>query len=149
MIANRGMSTEAENRQSKIITEFQELNGWEARYKKIIQRGKSLPQMDEALYDEKYLVKGCQSQVWLHASLNAKGQMEIQADSDALIVKGLAALIVESYTELSPKDILATEPTFISELGFQEYLSPSRANGFLSMVKQVKLYAQAFLLTQA
>ena len=139
---------QAEQNQQSIIDEFNQIQGWEDRYKKIIQIGKELPKIEEHLYDEKFLVKGCQSQVWLFASLNQDGSMSIQADSDAMIVKGLVALLKRAYSEVPPKDILATPPRFIEELGFKDYLSPSRANGFLSMVKQIMLYAQAFTLTQ-
>lgn len=138
----------AEEKQQIIIDEFNQIKGWEDRYKKIIQIGKELPAIEEHLYSEKFLVKGCQSQVWLFASLNAQGEMTIQADSDAMIVKGLVALLKKAYSGLPPKEILNSPPRFIEELGFKDYLSPSRANGFLSMVKQIMLYAQAFALTQ-
>lgn len=141
------MENLALSRQQQIIGEFSQLKSWEDRYKKIIQIGKALPKLSEDLYDEKFLVKGCQSQVWLHASLNDQGQMVLQGDSDAMIVKGLVALLLRAYSELPPAEVLKTPPQFIEELGFKDYLSPSRANGFLSMVKQIMLYAQAFVLT--
>lgn len=137
----------AQERQQDIVKEFEALGGWEDRYKHIIKIGKDLPKLDENLYDEKFLVKGCQSQVWLHASLNEQGEMLIQADSDAMIVKGLVSLLVRTYSGLKPKEVLESPPTFIKDLGMQDHLSPSRANGFLSMVKQIMLYAQAFALT--
>jgi len=138
----------ADNRQQTIIDEFSQIKNWEDRYKKIIQIGKELPKLSDELYDEKFLVKGCQSQVWLHASLDDQGRMELKADSDAMIVKGLVALLLKAYSGLTPKEVLRTPPRFIEALEFTEYLSPSRANGFLSMVKQTMLYAQAFTLTQ-
>ncbi len=138
------MSTEGEKRQQAIVEEFSSLSGWEDRYKKIIQIGKELPELPEELYQEKFLVKGCQSQVWLHASLNEEGRMILKADSDAMIVKGLVSLLLRAYSGLPPKEVLTTPPNFIEELGFKESLSPSRANGFLSMIKQTMLYAQAF-----
>lgn len=141
------MDNEARKRQQSIVEEFEKFGGWEDRYKHIIKIGKDLPRLDESLYDEKYLVKGCQSQVWLHAQLDDNGQMVLKADSDAMIVKGLAALLLRAYSGLRPKEVLQAPPTFIEELGFKDYLSPSRANGFLSMVKQIMLYAQAFTLT--
>lgn len=140
--------SQAQEKQQAIIEEFNQIQGWEDRYKKIIQIGKDLPKIAEELYDDKYLVKGCQSQVWLFASLNEKGEMEITADSDAMIVKGLVALLKRAYSGLPPEEIIQTPPRFIEELGFKDYLSPSRANGFLSMVKQIMLYAQAFLLSK-
>jgi len=138
-----------QQRQEKLLRPFQDLPNWEDRYKKVIELGKALPKGDQSLYDPKFLVKGCQSQVWLHSSLDEKGAMQIQADSDALIVKGLVALLVGFYSGLTPKEVLASPPNFIKDMGFQEHLSPSRANGFLAMVKQIQLYAQAFLLTHA
>lgn len=141
------MNKEADQRQQTIIDEFQSLKGWEERYKHIIKMGKDLPKLDDSLYDERFLVKGCQSQVWLHAEMGDHGEMILKADSDAMIVKGLVSLLLKAYSGLPPKDVMSTPPRFIEELGFQEYLSPSRANGFLSMVKQIMLYAQAFVLT--
>lgn len=134
----------AEKRQEEIIKEFSAIKGWEDRYKEIIKIGKSLPKQDKSLYDDKWLVKGCQSQVWLSAHLNSQGEVELKADSDALIVKGLVALLVRAYSGLKPKEILQARPEFIDKLGFNDYLSPSRANGFLAMVKQIMLYAQVF-----
>lgn len=135
-------------RQESIVAEFQKIQGWEDRYKKIIQIGKELPPFPGELYQDKFLVKGCQSQVWMHASVDEQGQMFIQADSDALIVKGLVALLLKVYSGLKPQEILKSPPIFIEKLGFKDYLSPNRTNGFLSMVKQIMLYAQAFSLTQ-
>ena len=89
------------------------------------------------------IVKGCQSQVWLHAELN-DGRIVFEADSDAAITKGLVALMVRMYSHQTPTDILETEPTFITEIGMNEHLSPTRANGLASMVKQMKIYALAF-----
>ena len=136
---------EIEKRQEALLSEFSELGNWEERYKRIIKKGKELPLFPEELREEKFLVKGCQSQVWLQAELKDK-KIELRADSDALIVKGLVALLLDLYSGANPAEVLNHSPTFIEELGFQSYLSPSRANGFLSMIKQIKLYAQAFEL---
>ncbi len=141
------MESLGKQRQQEIIAEFKQCSGWEERYKHIIKVGKELPRLSDELYDDKFLVKGCQSQVWLHAQLNEQGQMILHGDSDAMIVKGLAALLLRLYSGLAPAEVLQTPPTFIEDLGFKDYLSPSRANGFLSMVKQIMLYAQAFTLT--
>lgn len=138
----------AEQRQQELVAVFSGMNDWEDRYKKIIAIGKELPAMDESMYDDKFLVKGCQSRVWLHANLSDAGTVVLQADSDAMIVKGLVSILLKVYSGVTPAEILATPPTFIEELGFQSYLSPSRANGFLSMVKQIMLYATAFKMTQ-
>lgn len=133
-----------QDKQNKLIQDFSALEQWEDRYKKIIDLGKSLPEMPEALKTEQNMVKGCQSQVWLHASLNDQGQMVLQGDSDALIVKGLVALLLQVYSGAAPADVLATPPEFLKALGFEGNLSPSRANGLHSMLKQIKLYATAF-----
>ena len=136
-------------RSQKLVEEFRSFQQWEDRYKKIIQMGKNLPDLPEEFRQEKFLVKGCQSQVWLHAELDDEGKMLLKADSDALIVKGLVAVLLQVYSGLTPKEVLASSPQFMEDLGFKESLSPSRANGFVSMIKQIMLYAQAFSLTQA
>ncbi|MCB0378675.1 MAG: SufE family protein [Bdellovibrionales bacterium] len=141
--------TESQKRQKTLVDEFSQCKDWESRYKKIIAMGKSLEKLDESLYQEKFLVKGCQSQVWLHAHLDSHGKVILQADSDALIVKGLVSLLLNIYSGLTPDEILSTSPDFIKELGFQKHLSPSRANGFLSMIKQIMLYAQAFKMQES
>ncbi|WP_295899138.1 SufE family protein [uncultured Bdellovibrio sp.] len=136
--------TSIQERQNKIIQDFSALTQWEDRYKKIIEMGKALPEMPENLKTEQNAVKGCQSQVWLSANLNEQGQMILQGDSDALIVKGLVGLLLSVYSGASPSEILATPPEFLKALGFEGNLSPSRANGLHSMLKQIKLYATAF-----
>lgn len=133
-----------QGRQNKIIADFSSLSQWEDRYKKIIELGKSLPPFPEDKRTEQNIVKGCQSQVWLVAELNSQGQMILQGDSDALIVKGLVGLLLQVYSGSTPAEILATPPEFLRALGFEGNLSPSRANGLHSMLKQVKLYATAF-----
>ena len=135
-----------EERQQKLVEEFSKLTSWEDRYKRIIAMGKDLPKGPEDLYDDKLLVKGCQSRVWLKAGME-DGKMVLLADSDALIVKGLVALLLKVYSQSTPQEIMGSSPEFIKELGFANYLSPSRANGFMSMVKQIILYAQALSLT--
>nr|BFD59583.1 SufE family protein [Bdellovibrio sp. CKG001]BFD62962.1 SufE family protein [Bdellovibrio sp. HM001]BFD66823.1 SufE family protein [Bdellovibrio sp. HAGR004] len=133
-----------QEKQNKVIADFSALSQWEDRYKKIIELGKSLPEMPESLKIEQNMVKGCQSQVWLSASLNDQGQMVLQGDSDALIVKGLVGLVLSVYSGVTPAEVLATPPEFLKALGFEGNLSPSRANGLHSMLKQIKLYATAF-----
>lgn len=131
-------------RQQEIITKFNAMKSWEERYKQVIDFGKTLPKLSPELYDNKYLVKGCQSQVWLHAQITPDAKVELLADSDAMIVKGLVAILVYVYSNATADDILSHPPQFIAELGFQSHLSPSRANGLMSMVKQIMLYATAF-----
>lgn len=138
------MMNRIQERQTKLIAEFSNLESWEDRYKKIIDLGKALPEMPEDLKTESNIVKGCQSQVWLSASLNSDGTVHLQGDSDAMIVKGLVALLLRLYSEASPSEILATPPEFLRALGFEGNLSPSRSNGLHSMLKQIKLYATAF-----
>lgn len=133
-----------QDRQKAIVTEFSQLESWEDRYKKIIELGKALPAMPEELKTESNIVKGCQSQVWLSASLNEHGEVVLLGDSDALIVKGLVSLLLSLYSGSAPAEILQTPPEFLKTLGFEGNLSPSRANGLHSMLKQIKLYATAF-----
>lgn len=137
------MST-IQERQAKIISDFSAFTDWEDRYKKIIEMGKSLPEMPEELKTEQNIVKGCQSQVWLHAAMSEDGKMMLVGDSDALIVKGLVALLLKVYSGSTPNEVLMTPPEFLRALGFEGNLSPSRANGLHSMLKQIKLYATAF-----
>ena len=132
------------DRQNKIVAEFSVFKTWEERYQHLIQIGKELPPFPEEKRLEDLKVKGCQSQVWLWANLDSEGRVVLQADSDALIVKGLVALLLKLYSHLTPDEILSTEPTFISEIGLSSNLSPSRANGLVSMIKQIKYYATAF-----
>lgn len=133
-----------QEKQQKVIQDFSAMNQWEDRYKKIIEMGKALPEMPENLKTEQNAVKGCQSQVWLSANLNEQGQIQLQGDSDALIVKGLVGLLLYVYSGATPSEILSTPPEFLKALGFEGNLSPSRANGLHSMLKQIKLYATAF-----
>lgn len=132
------------DRQNQIIREFQGLTDWEERYKRIIEMGRELAEMPAELKTEENQVKGCQSQVWLHAQLSPKDEMILQGDSDAMIVKGLVALLLRVYSGANPNEILQTPPEFLRALGFEGNLSPSRANGLHSMLKQIRLYATAF-----
>ncbi len=132
-----------EDVQNRIVREFNLLEDWTERYKYIIKLGSKLPQLDISKKIEHNIVKGCQSQVWLHAEF-IEGKIIFEADSDAAITKGLVALMVHLYSHQTPSAILATEPTFITEIGMNEHLSPTRANGLASMVKQMKIYALAF-----
>lgn len=133
-----------QERQQNLIQEFSRFAQWEDRYKKIIEMGKALPDMPADLKTEQNIVKGCQSQVWLSASLSDQGTVILEGDSDALIVKGLVSLLLKVYSGASPSEILATPPDFLKALGFEGNLSPSRANGLHAMLKQIKHYATAF-----
>ena len=138
------MSERMKNRQQQILAEFRILDDWEDRYGKIIEIGKSLPELPEAKKNPEALVKGCQSRVWMHARITDRQEVEIEADSDALIVKGLVALLLRLYSESTPEEILETKPTFITDLGLHGHLSPSRANGLNAMLKQIMFFAMAF-----
>ncbi|OFZ18119.1 MAG: Fe-S metabolism protein SufE [Bdellovibrionales bacterium RBG_16_40_8] len=132
------------NVQDLVIAEFSALTSWEERYKKIIAVGKSMPPLAIELKTDDRKVKGCQSQVWLDARLDENKKVQYRAESDALIVQGLIAILLKIYSNHTPKEILEIEPYFVKELGFSENLSPSRANGLYAMVKQIKYYALAF-----
>jgi cysteine desulfuration protein SufE len=134
--------------QAQIVQDFQAFHNWEDRYQYIMKLGKDLPKMDEALKTEKYRVSGCQSQVWMHASLQSDGLVRFQVASDALIVKGLIALLMKLYNLQTPQTILQTEPTFMEAIGMAEHLSMTRRNGLASMLKQIKLYATVLKMTQ-
>ncbi|HCF64494.1 MAG TPA: Fe-S metabolism protein SufE [Chitinophagaceae bacterium] len=128
--------------QDEIISEFEMLGEWMDKYEYIIQLGKELPSMDESLKTDDRLIKGCQSRVWLHADYS-DGLLKFTADSDALITKGLVALLVRVLSGHTPQQIAEAEIYFIEKIGLQNHLSPTRANGLLSMLKQMKLYAVA------
>ena len=126
-----------------LVKDFTQFKDWEDRYRHLIDLGKKLPAMNEAEKTESNKVKGCQSQVWLSAKLE-NGKIFFEADSDASIVKGIVALLVEVYSGSTPDEILMTKPTFLEDLGLREHLSMSRANGLNSMMKQISFYAMAF-----
>jgi cysteine desulfuration protein SufE len=126
--------------QDELIGDFAFFDDWMEKYEYIIQLGKELPIIDPIYKKEEYLIKGCQSQVWLHAEL-VDGKVIFTADSDAIITKGLVSLMVKVLSGHTPEEIAKCDLYFINKIGLQEHLSPTRANGFLSMVKQMKLYA--------
>lgn len=129
--------------QEEIIDDFELFDDWMQRYEFIIENGKSLPKIQEINKSEDNLIKGCQSKVWLHADYE-NGKLRFSADSDAILTKGIISLLLKVYNKQTPDDILKTEPFFIDEIGLKEHLSPTRANGLLSMVKQIKLLALAY-----
>ncbi|MEX2585865.1 MAG: SufE family protein [Balneolaceae bacterium] len=130
-------------KEKRIVREFELLEDWQERYKHIIKLGQKLEPLDESYRIEENLVRGCQSQVWLTAELE-DGRVIFQADSDAAITKGLVALMVRFYSGEEPDVIISTNPDFIKKIRMQEHLSPTRSNGLLSMVKQMKIYAMAY-----
>ena len=128
--------------QEEIIEEFDMFEDWMQRYEYIIESGKSLPQIDAEYKTDDSIIKGCQSKVWLHGEYD-EGKLSFTADSDAILTKGIISLLLRVYSDQTPKEILDVEPFFIDEIGLKEHLSPTRANGLLSMVKQIKLLALA------
>ena len=118
---------------------------WMDKYAYLIELGKDLPLIDEKYKDNQHLISGCQSRVWLFAEMK-DGLMPLTADSDAVITKGIASLLIRVLSGQTPKEILEANLEFLKEIGLQDHLSPTRANGLLSMVKQIQLYARAFLL---
>jgi cysteine desulfuration protein SufE len=130
-------------RQKQIVQEFSGFSDWEARYKKLIELGKQLPDLPDSKKTEESKVKGCQSQVWMHARLD-DGRVFYEADSDALLVRGLVSMLLKVYSGSTPLEIISTPPDFVKEIGLESKLSPSRANGLFSMIKQMKYYAMAF-----
>lgn len=131
--------------EKEIIEEF-ELFGddWEGKYEHIIDLGKSLPKIKEEYKTDDRIIKGCQSKVWLHSELK-DGKIVFTADSDAIITKGMVALMIRVLSNQKPEDVVNAELDFIDKIGLKEHLSPTRANGLVSMIKQMKLDALAFL----
>ncbi len=130
-----------EQRKQKIVQDWDGIQNWEDRYKKIIELGKALPAFPDELKTEENKVRGCQSQVWIKTEKKEDGLVYFQGDSDALLVKGLVALIIGIYSGSRAEDILKTPPDFIKSLGFETHLSPSRTNGLYSMIKRIMMDA--------
>ncbi len=135
---------QSNERIKKLKDTLTNMKDWESRYQYLIQLGRELPPMRVELQTEDNKVRGCQSQVWLSVRVVEEGRLYFEADSDALIVKGLVALLLMVYQNLTPAEILQTSPQFIKDLGFEQHLSPSRANGLQAMVKQIHYYATAY-----
>lgn len=129
--------------QEEIIDEFSFFEDWMERYEYIIELGKSLPLIKEEFKTDSNLISGCQSKVWLHSEIDGD-KIKFTADSDAILTKGIVALLLRVFNNQKPKDILDAELYFVDEIDLKEHLSPTRANGLVSMIKQIKLYALAF-----
>jgi cysteine desulfuration protein SufE len=129
-----------QEREAEIIDEFAIFPDWMEKYEYIIDLGKELSPIDAKYKTDSYKISGCQSQVWLHA-WKSDGKVHFEAESDAIITKGIIALLIRVLDNLSPEEILNAELRFIDAIGLKEHLSPTRANGLLSMIKQMKLYA--------
>jgi cysteine desulfuration protein SufE len=134
--------------QDAIIEEFALFGDWMEKYEYIIQLGKDLPLIDEQYKVDENLIRGCQSRVWLHASF-VDGKLWFTADSDALITKGLISMVVRILTGHTPVEIASAEVYFIDAIGLRSHLSPTRSNGLLSMLKQMKNYAVAYQVKQS
>lgn len=126
-----------------IIEEFAMFDDWEERYQYMIDLGKTLPLIEEQFKTEDYIIKGCQSKVWIHAEM-IDDKVVFTADSDAIITKGIIAILVRVFSNQHPKDIIEADTDFIDQIGLKEHLSPTRANGLVSMIKQLKMYAIAY-----
>lgn len=129
--------------QEEIVGEFSMFDDWMQRYEYMIELGKSLPLIDEEYKTDDNLIKGCQSKVWVHAELKGD-KLCFTSDSDAIITKGIIAILVRAFSNQSPKDIIEADTQFIDEIGLKEHLSPTRANGLVNMIKQLKMYAIAY-----
>lgn len=132
-----------QEKEQQIINEFSNFEEWLDKYEYIIELGKSLPLIDEAYRIDQNKITGCQSQVWLQASYE-DGLIIYKADSDAVITKGIIALLIDVLSHQPADDIIQTELAFIDAIGLKEHLSPTRSNGLVSMIKQMKLYALAY-----
>ena len=137
------MST-IKDKQEDIIEEFNAFDDWMDRYQLLIDLGSEQPPLEEQYKSDDNLIEGCQSRVWLQADLMPDGTVRFLAESDALIVKGIVSLLVKVYSGHTPDEILDNEPYFVEAIGLKEHLSPTRSNGLVSMIKQMRMYALAF-----
>ena len=128
---------------SDIISEFSLFEDWMEKYEYLIELGKSIPLIDPKFKTDDNLIKGCQSKVWIHAEIKNNNVL-FYADSDAIITKGIIAILIRVFSNQEPKNILESDTKFIDKIGLKEHLSPTRANGLVSMIKQIKIYALAF-----
>ena len=130
--------------QQEVVEEFQDFDDWMDRYQMLIDLGNEQEPLPEQYKNESNLIDGCQSRVWLTADLNDEGHVVFQAESDALIVKGLVALLIRVLSDHTPDEILEADLHFMEDIGLKEHLSPTRSNGLLAMLKQMKMYALAY-----
>ncbi len=129
--------------QAEIVDEFSMFEDWDDRFQYIIDLGKSLPLIEEKYKTDENTIKGCQSKVWLQGE-EIEDKIVFTADSDAIITKGIIAILIRAFSNQKPSEILDADTKFIDEIGLKEQLSPTRANGLVSMIKQIKMYALAF-----
>ena len=133
--------------QNELIDEFSMFEDWMERYEYMIELGKSLPLINSKYKTDENIIKGCQSKVWLHSEFE-NDKVIFSADSDAIITKGIVAILVRVFSNQSPQAILSANTNFIDAIGLKEHLSPTRANGLVSMIKQIKMYALAYQIQQ-
>lgn len=129
--------------QNEIVDEFSMFDDWMQRYEYIIDLGRGLPLIEEQYKTEDNIITGCQSKVWVNAEMLGD-KVVFTADSDAILTKGIIAILIRAFSNQKPEDILAADTDFIDEIGLKEHLSPTRANGLVSMIKKLKMYALAF-----
>lgn len=129
--------------QEEVVDEFAMFDDWEERFQYVIDLGKTLPLIDEKYKTDDNTIKGCQSKVWLHSE-ETDGKVIFTADSDAIITKGIIAILIRVFSNQKAEDILEADTKFIDQIGLKEQLSPTRANGLVSMIKQIKMYALAY-----
>jgi len=134
------------NIQNEIIEEFDIFDTWMDKYEYLIELGKSVPKINEENKKEENIIKGCQSKVWLHAK-KKEGLVRFYADSDAIITKGIISLLIRTFSNQKPEDIINASLDFIDDIGLRQHLSPNRANGLNNMIKKIKFYAIAFSKT--
>jgi len=136
--------SDIQEKQEEIIDEFSMFDDWMQRYEYMIDLGKSLPLIDEKYKTDDNIIKGCQSRVWVKADYQ-DDKVVFKADSDAIITKGIVAILIRVFSGQKPEDIVQADTQFIDEIGLKEHLSPTRANGLVSMIKQLKAYALAYM----
>ena len=129
--------------QQEIVAEFEMFEDWMQRYEYMIDLGKDLPIIDDQYKTDQNIIKGCQSKVWVHAELEGN-KLNFTADSDAIITKGIIAILIRAFSGQHPEAIIDADTEFIDKIGLKEHLSPTRANGLVSMIKQLKMYAVAY-----
>ena len=134
------------NIQNEIVEEFDIFDSWMDKYEYLIELGKSVPKINEENKKEENIIKGCQSKVWLHAE-KQDGLVRFYADSDAIITKGIISLLIRTFSNQKPEDIINASLDFIDDIGLRQHLSPNRANGLNNMIKKIKFYAIAFSKT--
>lgn len=134
--------------QDEVIEEFEDFSDWMDKYQLLIDLGNEQEPLDPQYKTEQNLIDGCQSRVWLQADLDNEGKVVFQAESDALIVKGIISLLIKVVSGHTPDEILNSDLYFIEKIGLKEHLSPTRSNGLLAMVKQTRMYALAFKAKQ-